>query len=174
MCAGVSGVVDQHRAVAQTCVDVVTVVQTPAAAPHRFTCVIGLNYCVGQQTATHTHILSNHFMPPSAQNEKTRSPCSPGQFYGVVQRSRQQQTVILPVEGQTSDLFAVDGDILTGFHVDHAHLLHPAAWNQRWDTESESLSVPSFKVSTANLRSRKEHPASEAQSQTVPTIHSKL
>lgn len=55
MCAGVSGVVDEHGAVAQTCVDVVTVVQTPAAAPHGFTCVIGLNHRVGQQTATHTH-----------------------------------------------------------------------------------------------------------------------
>lgn len=53
--------------------------------------------------------------------------CTPGQFDGVVQRSRQQQTVVLSVKGQTSDLFAVDRNVLAGFHVDHAHLLHPAA-----------------------------------------------
>lgn len=53
--------------------------------------------------------------------------CVPGQLDGVVQRSRQQQTVILSVEGQTSDLFTVDGDVLTRLHVDHTHLLHPAA-----------------------------------------------
>lgn len=49
----------------------------------------------------------------------------PGQFDSVVQCSRQQQAVVLSVEGQTSDLFTVDGNILTGFHVHHAHLLHP-------------------------------------------------
>lgn len=54
--AGVSGVVDEHRAVVQTGVDVVAVVQTPAAAPHGFTCVIGLHHRVGQQTAAHTHV----------------------------------------------------------------------------------------------------------------------
>lgn len=50
VCAGVSGVVDEHRAVTQTSVDVVTVVQAPAAAPHWFTRVVRLNHRVGQQT----------------------------------------------------------------------------------------------------------------------------
>lgn len=53
--------------------------------------------------------------------------CVPGQFDGVVQSSRQQQTVVLSVEGQTSDLFTVDGNVLTRLHVDDAHLLHPTA-----------------------------------------------
>lgn len=52
MRAGVSRVVDEHRAVAQAGVDVVTVVQTPAAAPHWFTRIIGLNHRVGQQAGT--------------------------------------------------------------------------------------------------------------------------
>lgn len=55
MRAGVSGVVDEHGAVAQSCIDVVAVVQTPAAAPHRFTCIVGLNHRVGQQTVKHTY-----------------------------------------------------------------------------------------------------------------------
>lgn len=57
MCAGVPGVVHKHRAIDQTRIHVVTVVQTPAAAPHRFTCIIGLNYRIGQQTATHKHCI---------------------------------------------------------------------------------------------------------------------
>lgn len=52
--AGVPGVVDQHRAVDQAGVHVVTVVQTPTAAPHRLVCVVGLHHGVGEQTATHT------------------------------------------------------------------------------------------------------------------------
>lgn len=54
VCTGVSGVVHQHRAIAQTSIHIVTVVQRPAATPHRFTCVVGLNHCVGQQTVTQT------------------------------------------------------------------------------------------------------------------------
>lgn len=50
----------------------------------------------------------------------------PGQFDSVVQCSRQQQAVVLPVEGQTSDLFAVDGNVLTRPHVHHTDLLYPA------------------------------------------------
>lgn len=56
------------------------------------------------------------------------SACVPGQFDGVIQGSGEQQAVILPVEGQSSDLFAVDGDILTGLHVDNAHLLYAKSW----------------------------------------------
>lgn len=50
MRAGVSGVINEHRAVDQTGVDIVAVVQAPAAAPHRFPGVISLNHSVGQQT----------------------------------------------------------------------------------------------------------------------------
>lgn len=45
--AGVSGVVDEHRAVDQTSIDVVAVVQTPAAAPDGPTSVVGLHHRVG-------------------------------------------------------------------------------------------------------------------------------
>lgn len=51
--AGVPGVVDQHRAVDQAGIHVVTVVQTPAAAPHRLVCAVGLHHGVGEQTATY-------------------------------------------------------------------------------------------------------------------------
>lgn len=57
MRARVSGVIDEHRAIAQTGIYVGAVVQTPAAAPHWFTCIIRLNHRVGQKTATHTNIL---------------------------------------------------------------------------------------------------------------------
>lgn len=68
------------------------------------------------QEHTHTCVHASH----------TRT-CVPGQFDGVIQGSREQQ-VILPVEGQSSDLFAVDGDILTGLHVDNAHFLYAKSW----------------------------------------------
>lgn len=123
--ASVSGVVDQHRAIAQTSIDVVTVVQTPAAAPHWLTSVVGLDHCVGEQTVTHT----GSYKSRTQRHDIFCCRCVrvPGQFNGVVQCGRQQQTVVLSVETQTSDLFAVDGDILTRLHVDHAHLLHTAA-----------------------------------------------
>ena len=46
MCAGVSGVVDQDRPVEEAGVHVVTVVQTPGAAPHRPPGVVGLHHGV--------------------------------------------------------------------------------------------------------------------------------
>lgn len=46
MSAGVSGVIHQHRAIAQPSIDVIVVVMAPAAAPDWFTSVIGLNHSV--------------------------------------------------------------------------------------------------------------------------------
>lgn len=100
MSAGVSGVIDEHGAVAQTSVDVVCVVKAPAAAPHWFSSIVSLNYRVCQET---------------------------GEFDGVIQGCGEQQAVVLSVEGQASDLLGVDGNILTGLHVHHTHLLDSTA-----------------------------------------------
>lgn len=51
----------------------------------------------------------------------------PGEFDSVVQGCRQQQAVVLSVEGQASDLFTVDGNVLTRLHVYNTHLFHPTA-----------------------------------------------
>lgn len=51
----------------------------------------------------------------------------PGEFDSVVQGCRQQQAVVLSVEGQAPDLFTVDGNVLTRLHVYNTHLFHPTA-----------------------------------------------
>ena len=125
--AGVSGVVDEHRAVVEAGVDVVAVVQTPAAAPDGTARLIGLHHRVGQQTArTHTHTHTRSFHSPAGSGPCV---CLPGEFDGAVQACRQQQAVLLPVEGQSSDLLAVDGDVLAGLHGHGAHLLDAESWN---------------------------------------------
>lgn len=52
---------------------------------------------------------------------------SPGEFEGVVEGRRQQKAVLVSAEGQTSDLFGVDGNILTRFESRSADLLHTEA-----------------------------------------------
>lgn len=56
MSAGVPRVVHQHRAVAETGVNVVVVVVAPAAAPHRSARVVGLHHRVSHQTVKKTYM----------------------------------------------------------------------------------------------------------------------
>ncbi len=57
-----------------------------------------------------------------------RRKASPGEFDSVVEGRREQKAVLLSAEGQTSDLFGVDGNILTRFESHSADLLHTEAW----------------------------------------------
>lgn len=49
----------------------------------------------------------------------------PGELDGVIEGSRKQQAILLSVEGKASDLFNVDGNVLTGFEIHSADFFHP-------------------------------------------------
>lgn len=64
--------------------------------------------------------------------------CSPCKLKGVVQSTRQEQTICTVAEGQAPDLLAVDGDILAALQVDSAHHLNSTAWETKAELVAET------------------------------------
>lgn len=51
----------------------------------------------------------------------------PGELDSIIEGSRKQYTILLSVEGKTSDLFNVDGNVMTSLKIHSAHFFHPKA-----------------------------------------------
>lgn len=103
MGVGVSQIIYHDGAIDQPSIDVICIIETPAAAPDRAASIVCLYHSVC---------------------------CQAGEFESVVQSSRQQQAICTTAKSQPPDLFAVDGDVLTALQVGHAHHLHTAARNK--------------------------------------------
>lgn len=51
----------------------------------------------------------------------------PGELDSIIEGSWKQKAILLSVEGKASDLFNVDGNIMTGFEIHSADFFHPKA-----------------------------------------------
>lgn len=51
----------------------------------------------------------------------------PGELDSIIKGSRKHEAILLSVEGKASDLFNVDGNVMTGFEIHSADFFHSKA-----------------------------------------------
>lgn len=61
-----------------------------------------------------------------AYGNKEMSPI-PGELDSIIKGSRKHKAILLSVEGKASDLFNVDGNVMTGFEIHSADFFHSKA-----------------------------------------------